>query len=71
MAIEYVPYISLEKAMDPFCDWDQLADSKVLVEIVWTADLRIVLRLVTEQKVIHGIGISPGGGIEILNVGVR
>jgi hypothetical protein len=71
VAIEQVSYIGLKETVDPFGDRDQLADSKVLVEIVWTADLRIVLRLVTEQKVIHGIGISPGGGIEILNVGVR
>jgi hypothetical protein len=56
MAIEYVTYIGLEKPMDAFGYRDQLADAEVLIEIVWTANRRVVLRRISECQ---RAGIGP------------
>jgi hypothetical protein len=56
MAIEYVPELALETRIDPFGYRDHLRDTEVLIEIVWTTNLRVVLRCVSEFK---QTGISP------------
>jgi len=65
MAIEQVTDIGLEEPMDPLGDGDGLADSEVLIEIVWTANGWVVLCSVSECE---RAGIGPAARHQVLCV---